>query len=200
METLKCKQCGEVLQDWVEFCPNCSEPVEGYARPAGFWIRVGASLVDTVVFIPIIILNYWNIFSLKSSTVLVLVCLPGFLYKPIMESFFGATLGKMACRIKVIDDRGRRLSLFRAYCRALPFLAQSALGLAIQLVWFSSPEYQSAASWLEASQARPQTLLDILNPLLTLVVIIDCVFAGFTRRKRALHDMLAESFCVYKEP
>jgi hypothetical protein len=31
-------------------------------------------------------------------------------------------------------------------------------------------------------------------------VLIECIFASFTSRKRALHDMMAESFCVYKEP
>jgi len=31
-----------------------------------------------------------------------------------------------------------------------------------------------------------------------LFVLIDCLMAAFTHRKRALHDKMAESFCVYK--
>lgn len=200
METNRCRHCGEEIHDWVEFCPHCSEPIEGYARPAGFWIRVGASLVDFLVFIPIAILGFWNTISLKSTTVLVLISLPAFLYKPLMESFFGATLGKMSCRIKVIDEQGKKLSLFRAYCRALPFLVGSAVGLASQLILFSSPQFQSAGSWMEAMQAKPTTVLDLVNPLVSLFILVDCLFVAFTPRKRALHDMLAESFCVYREP
>ena len=71
MNAIKCKSCGQEFQEWVEFCPHCAEPMEGYSRPAGFWIRVGAQIVDTLVFIPIIILSYWNLFSLKSTAVLV---------------------------------------------------------------------------------------------------------------------------------
>jgi hypothetical protein len=81
MEARKCGHCGQEIKEWVEFCPNCSEPVEGYARPAGFWIRVGAHLIDALIFIPIIILGFWNITSLKSTTVLVLISLPGLLFQ-----------------------------------------------------------------------------------------------------------------------
>lgn len=54
MEAKPCAKCGGEFTEWVEFCPHCSEPVEGYARPAGFWIGVGAYLIDTLVFIPLI--------------------------------------------------------------------------------------------------------------------------------------------------
>lgn len=101
MNIQKCASCGQESQGWVESCPHCSEPVANYARPAGCWIRVGASIVDWLVLIPIMILAFWNTHSLKSTAVLVL---------------------------------------------------------------------------------------------------IDCVVAAFSFRKRALHDMLAESYCVYKEP
>src|SRR4030043_189847 len=120
METRKCKSCGQEFQKWVEFCSHCGESMEGYSRPAGFWIRVGASIIDSLIFIPIVILSIWNTYSLKSTAVLVLISLPGLIYKPFMESFFGATLGKMSCKIKVINDNGKKLPLFDAYVRALP--------------------------------------------------------------------------------
>ncbi|MEJ2701101.1 MAG: RDD family protein [Sedimentisphaerales bacterium] len=96
MEPKKCKNCGQEFREWVEFCSNCSEPTEGYSRPAGFWIRFGAQIVDFFVLIPVVVLSYWNTFALKSMIVLVLISVPGLVYKPFMESFFGATLGKMA--------------------------------------------------------------------------------------------------------
>jgi hypothetical protein len=137
METRKCKKCGQEFQKWVEFCSNCGEPMEGYSRPAGFWIRVGASIIDKLIFIPIGILSYWNMYSLKSTAVLVLISLPKLIYKPFMESFFGSTLGKMSCKIKVIDDNGKKLSLFNAYIRFFPFLLLAGVGLAGQLILFS---------------------------------------------------------------
>jgi uncharacterized RDD family membrane protein YckC len=174
--------------------------MENYSRPAGFWIRFGAYIIDYVIFIPIVILAVWNIFTLKSIAVLVLISLPGLTYKPFMESYFGATLGKMSCGIKVTDDDGNKLSLFDAYIRFLPFLITTGVSLASQLILFSSPQFQSATSWIEIGQAQQGNFLEGTSRLAGLLIMIDCIVAAFTFRKRALHDMLAESFCVYKEP
>jgi uncharacterized RDD family membrane protein YckC len=195
-----CASCGQEFQEWVEYCPHCSEPVANYARPAGFWIRVGASIVDTLIFIPIMILAFWNTYSLKNTTVLVLISVPGFFYKPFMEAFFGASLGKMSCGIKVVDAQGKKLSLFCAYIRAFPFLMAAGVGLAAQAVLFSSPQFQAATSFVEIGQARPETFLNVVNPIVNLLILVDCVVVAFSFRKRALHDMLAESYCVYREP
>ncbi|MHC4496008.1 MAG: RDD family protein [Planctomycetota bacterium] len=165
-----------------------------------FWIRVGAYIIDGLIFIPIVILGIWNLYSLKSTVVLVLASLPGLIYKPFMESFFGATLGKMSCKIKVIDDNGKKLSLFGAYVRFFPFLLSAGVTLAGQLILFTSPQFQSAESMMEIGQAQQGNFLGPISTVVNVLLLIECVFASFTLRKRALHDMLAESFCVYKEP
>ena len=201
MDTRKCTNCGQEFQKWVEFCSNCGEAIEGYSRPAGFWIRVGAYIIDILIFIPIMILSYWNMFSLKSTVLLVFIGLPGLIYKPFMESFIGATLGKMSCKIKVIGEDGNKLSLFGAYIRFFPFLLAAGVGLASQLILFSSPEFQAAESMMELAEAQQGTsFLDVINYVATAFILVDCVLIAFTFRKRALHDMMAESFCVYKEP
>jgi uncharacterized RDD family membrane protein YckC len=200
MEMPKCEKCGEVFDKWAEFCPSCAEPMPGYARPAGFWIRVGAYIIDSLVFIPIMALGFWNAFSLRSTVVLVLTFVPGFLYKPCMEAFCGATLGKMSCGLKVIDPKGKKISLFYAYVRSFPFLLSAAIGLASQLILFSLPQFQEGAPMHELSQSGPKSFVDAVSLFVNLLVLIDCVAIAFTFRKRALHDMLAESFCVYKEP
>ena len=200
MDTRKCKSCGQEFEKWVEFCSHCGEAMEGYSRPAGFWIRVGAYIIDILIFIPIIILSVWNTWHLKSTVVLVLSSLPGLIYKPFMESFFGATLGKMFCKLKVIDDNGNKLSLFSAYIRFLPFLFSAGVTLAGQLVLFSSPQFQSATSLMELGEAQQGNYLDVVSYPANALILIDCVFVAFTFRKRALHDMMSKSFCVYKEP
>ena len=89
MSAKKCEKCGQEFLRWTEFCSNCGQANENYSRPAGFWIRVGASIIDWVIFFPIIILSIWNTYSLKNTVVLILISLPGLIYKPLMESFFG---------------------------------------------------------------------------------------------------------------
>ena len=53
---------------------------------------------------------------------------------------------------------------------------------------------------MEINQAKSITFLDVVGWIVGVFVLIDCVVAAFSFRKRALHDMLAESYCVYKEP
>jgi len=199
MNVQTCASCGEEYEGWLEYCPHCSEPVAHYARPAGFWIRLGAVIVDGLVFIPFFALGIWALFFLRSPWVLALSGLPAFLYKPCMEAFCGATVGKMACGIKVTDAEGKKLSLFTAYIRAFPFLMSEAVNLARRLVLVSSEPFQQASTWIEASQVRPVTFLDYVGPLVGFFVLVDCICVAFTFRKRALHDMLAESYCVYKD-
>ncbi len=200
MDTRKCAKCGQEFQKWVEFCSNCGEAIEGYSRPAGFWIRVGANIIDSLIFLPIVILSVWNTYSLKSTVLLILIGLPGLIYKPFMESYFGATLGKMSCKIKVIGEDGNKLSLFGAYIRFFPFLLAAGVGLAGQLILFSSPEFQSATTMMEIGEAQQGSFLVVISYPVNILILIDCIVVAFTFRKRALHDMMAESFCVYKEP
>jgi uncharacterized RDD family membrane protein YckC len=174
--------------------------VAHYARPAGFWIRVGAFIFDSLaVGLPLEALGFWACFFRRSPVLVGLCAVPALLYKPFMEGFCGATLGKMACRIKVIDAERKKLSLFNAYLRAFPFLMAYVVVAVRRIMLVSSRQFQEAASMQEASQVRVATFLDFVFPLVLVLVLVDCVTAAFTFRKRALHDLLAESYCVYKE-
>ncbi len=199
MNPTRCESCGHEFDEWVEFCPDCSEPIKGYARPAGFWIRVGAHIIDSLIFIPLGVLGFFNGSSWKSVAVLVLINVPWFFYKPLMESFCGATLGKMACGVKVIDAAGKKLSLVSAYVRYFPSLICLGVSLVGQVILYSSEQFQLATTTEEAKLAQQENFLTPIVIVLYVLATLECVFAAFTYRKRALHDMLAESFCVYKE-
>lgn len=167
-------------------------------QPAGFWIRVAASLLDGLILSPISIASVIVFFALKSMPLVLLLSVPGLLYKPLMEAFYGATLGKMICGIRVADAEGRRLSVAMAYVRFAPFLLISALGF-IQYFWImSQPAFVNADDFLAMARAMEQSPYRIPSMILNWVVIFECVAAAFTDRKRAIHDMLAGSYCVWK--
>lgn len=195
----KCTNCGQEVEDSASYCTNCGEEIARYPKPAGFWIRVVASLVDSLIFIPVAVLTFVNFFSIKSTALLIVVGLPWLIYKPFMESFYGATLGKMVCGVRVVNERGEKLSLGTAYVRFIPFLVSAALSLANTLILFSSPGFKSASSFLEIGQLQQGSPVGLLEQIVSLFVMADCIVAGFSHRKRALHDMMAGSFCIYKE-
>lgn len=193
-----CTKCGQDVGDSAEYCFSCGAKAEHSPRPAGFWIRVCAFLVDDLIFFPIAVLLPLNFLLFKNIPLLILITLPGLIYKPFMESFYGATLGKMACGIKVTDGNGQKLTLVGAYMRFLPTLASSVTSFTSGLMIFSSPGFESARTMLEIAQLRHGSLMQPIQTVLGLFVLADCIVAAFTYRKRAIHDMLAGSFCVFK--
>ncbi len=168
-------------------------------RPAGFWIRVVATLIDfIVVFVPLQVAFFIAVVHLKSLPLCLLVSIPGFVYKPLMESRYGATVGKMACGLQVIDQQGRRLGIVAAYVRFLPVLAPAVVHL-ITLVWvFSVPQFQEVSGFLELARLAQQSPFRPLSTILSYVGLIDYLTVAFTNRKRAIHDMIAGSYCVWK--
>lgn len=141
----------------------------GYVGYAGFWRRVAAFLIDTILlsFIVIaIIVVLWfalgstNISNEEKLSVLqvinfVVSVAMNIGYFAVMESSASqATLGKMALGIKVTDLNGRRITLGRAVGRA----------------------FGKMLSWI--------------------ICYIGLIMAGFTERKQGLHDMLASTLVL----
>lgn len=169
-------------------------------HPAGFWVRFCANLLDGLILLPIGILTLVNFFILKNVFILIAIGLIGLTYKPVMEALIGATLGKLALGIKVIDEKGNKIGLLRAYVRFIPFLLVQVMGIINSLFVFYSPLIKSWADMEKIGQIPQMPTLQIIVMLCNLIVVIDCVVVAFTYRKRALHDMLASSYCVYRLP
>jgi uncharacterized RDD family membrane protein YckC len=158
-----CAECGKVFptsemiqyeNSWV--CGNC-KPIffqkirEGVSTPrdmtyAGFWIRVGAKILDGIILqivnIPIRILltsatrdphaqMRIGFFVLGLSTAINLGYAVFFLGK------FGATPGKMALRLRVVTPTGGRISYARAFGRFFAEILSSViLGIGYIMVAF----------------------------------------------------------------
>lgn len=95
---------------------------------ASFWERLGAYVIDSIVVsVPIWVLSFVLGLLLGASTdgatlgfgvLYLLLLLAAVAYFPLMEaSRHRATLGKMALRIQVVDERGGRISTGQAFGR-----------------------------------------------------------------------------------
>ena len=194
----KCGRCGTEADDSARYCPGCGVEIEDYPRPGGFWIRGAAYLLDELVFLPLAVLIYRNLLSTKSLLQLIVLLIPLLLYKPLMESFFGATLGKMACGLRVIDGRRERLSLVAAYVRFIPRLVSIGMGLWIIVPLFGSPEFAGVSTMAELAELVSKRPSMVIEDIVNLLVVFDHGIVALTYRKRAIHDMMAGSYCVYE--
>jgi uncharacterized RDD family membrane protein YckC len=144
---------------------------------AGFWIRVGAYLIDSIV----LVVAQWLVFSVFGVSMLgadaldpaaadtlatggaiaaySITTIGGILYFALMESSAKqATLGKMALGLVVVDAEGNRISFLRALGR---YFAKILSGL---------------------------------------ILFIGYIMVAFTERKQGLHDMICSTLVLKAAP
>ena len=151
--SLFCSECGARFpsDEMIQFgdnrvCANCKDRFTQKLREgvtpgeirhyAGFWIRVLARIIDTIlmwVVLFVLTLGFGGLFGvLRSATsgvfsmVFLLNGLSVAAYEILMLARYGATLGKLALGIRVITARGDPLTLGLSAGRYLAQLVSSA--------------------------------------------------------------------------
>jgi uncharacterized RDD family membrane protein YckC len=143
--TQACVQCGNLFpqDDMIKFenswvCVNC-KPVflqklkegvktTGILEYAGFWIRLGAKIIDGIllqIVNYVLILPIFGLAGQKSATVFGMVWILQIVLNTFIQigyiTFFlgkyGATPGKMACRLKVVNPDGTKITYVKAFAR-----------------------------------------------------------------------------------
>jgi uncharacterized RDD family membrane protein YckC len=117
-------------------------PASTRTQPAGFWIRVGASLIDGIVtvligVVPVAVASGMVAPSAVIGIAVLLLLFMYLGYAPVMLAFNnGATWGKRACEQRVVLDDGRPIGLGRAVLREL--VVKGLLGLFVFPYWVSA--------------------------------------------------------------
>lgn len=163
---------------------------------AGFWIRFGAALIDGVIFLPLFAFSYYNQIELKSIALLYILAVLSALYKPLMEWKYGATLGKMACKIKVVNENLKAISIDQGFGRYVPW----AISLIIQLLagtyLFNTAAFKTAKTYMElqiASEVNPYNTISLIYLIIFLFILI---WAAFDKKSQGLHDKIAKTFVI----
>lgn len=133
----------ELLDD-LEYWEEKNKTQQIYA---GFWIRVAATFIDSIViqFILVVLaavlgfLSYLLPVDIVDLLRGVLLSGVAFSYYPLFEaSRYQATIGKQILSLKVVDQDGQKLSLGRAMLRFLAkFFSYFLLGLGFIMIAFN---------------------------------------------------------------
>ena len=128
----ECPRCGAINEPDGLVCLSCGLRLEDHAsfgtlaqglRPAGFWIRLGAVIIDAVLLtVAVLILR-----AVLSGDLSWLLFLVGFGYQTVMVAVYGATLGKRIVGIKVVRPDGAKVGFGRAFARSLGHIPSSLL-------------------------------------------------------------------------
>lgn len=162
-------------------------------RPAGFWIRAGATGVDFLV----LLVFYLGAMFVRSVEAYVLLSIPLLLYKPVLEGLVGGTAGKLALGLRVVQADGQWLGLAGGFVRSALFLLPSIPGMLIQIKMIQEAISPFDAEAVQAFQASNE-LLYLANYGFSILLMASCLAVLFNARKRGLHDLLAHSYVVYE--
>ena len=203
-----CASCGATAKEGAAFCGSCGKPIIGYSvgqapagsvpggavvaggavaggdtgRYAGFWLRFVAALIDGLILgIP---------FGLV-VTMIIMSALPGLMQMQNQQQpnpF--AIVALILPRIFFILILAVLASwLYFALCESSQWqatLGKKALGLYVTDLGGSRVTFGKASGRFFAGRG-----LSMVPYLGSLYYLIDCIMAGVTEKKQALHDMIA---------
>lgn len=171
-----------------------------YAR---FWSRAGAYLLDGVIVGSVTFtINFINIANFKSFLIYLIIAVLGMVYKPFLESKYGATYGKMALGLAVVDTQFNRIDYRQSFIRSLIFIVPALLYIPIYFLAFNNPQLTAINNAFTFGQqiALEYPLQGFIGTGMLILLILDIVLlvADDTKKQRSLHDRIAKTYVIYK--
>lgn len=164
----------------------------------GFWPRVGASLIDFLLYIPVVGLMFLNMYFLGNILVHLLLLIALTVYKPIMEAKYGATLGKMAIGAKVVSTNYQPITAATAVTRYFPFAITQLISIFSVIVVSADHGFTTTMNFLEFSAAQSEVVPSIIDTAASIFVLVSCLAVAFSGTKQGLHDQMAKTYVVRK--
>lgn len=164
---------------------------------ANLWSRLGAHIVDTCIFIPIILLSQYNVFTLKLLPIELLLSSIWMIYKPYMEYRYGATLGKMVLKIKVVNTQFQAIDSDQAVKRFLVFLI-GYIGVGLINYWiFTHPEFAEITDYESLGNLQKSLNAEFIINVANIPLFVSVIAIIFDQQKQALHDQFAGTYCIH---
>jgi len=203
-----CSSCGATVADGTAFCGSCGRPVVGYnigqsaplvqsagaAVPvggvasvgailyAGFWLRVVAAIIDGLILgVPLGFITF----------LLIISALP-FIARSQDPMTIIMTMAPRLVFLAIIYIVGSWLywGLMESSSWQAT-LGKKALGLKVTDMAMRRPTFGRASGRFFAGRG-----IGIVPYIGGLYFLISCIMAGFTERKQALHDMIANCLVI----
>ncbi len=170
--------------------------------PAGFWSRFLAGLLDAIILLPIsLILNY----GLKAAGFyelgIVLSTIISIAYKPLLEAIYGATYGKMAANINVINRNNEIIGAKEAILRSIVPIIYQVVALISTLVLINESGLVTSISQDLISGnffTSSISFIAIIGFLYGIYVIVDIISFFTNDNHITIHDRIGGTRVVIK--
>lgn len=169
---------------------------------AGFWKRLGAAIIDIIVFIPVMFISYYIQSISMLNAILTTILAP--LYYAYIIFFhykFGATIGKMVVGIQITLPNGHKIGLKEAVLRSSVEIVITCFVVTAQLIALkqADPDIYLNAGWGDRAKyimLLLPTWYGLINLLNQLWFWSEFIVLLFNKRKRAIHDFIAGTVVI----
>ena len=166
----------------------------------GFWERFGALFLDGIAYGLIIIpLTWFNLFTWKSQMINVLISIIAICYKPFLEYKWGATLGKLALNLKVVNRDLQKANGIEVLKRNSFFIGNSIFSLIMTCIMFNNPDFQfvtTFSDYMEFSKENREIISTLISLMFGILLIVDVCFMIDDVQKKTLHDRFGKTFVI----
>lgn len=158
--------------------------------------RFLAGWVDGLIFLPVGVLSV-AIFSFTQYWWLSLIWLPfhytlGWLYSVLGHRWYGQTVGKYATKVKVVDDVTEGpITMRQAVLRDIGYIVANVAALILDACWVMNNDLADYPAFQTA-----QLVLGYTSFAWATIEIVSCVFS---KKRRAVHDLIAGTVVVRTE-
>ncbi len=154
--------------------------------------RFFASIIDSLVFLPLIFVNSMVFANTSPGVILYLwllvLNLANPLYAILMHGYYGQTLGKMAFKVKVVTLLENPITIQHAVMRSLP---QIIFSTAVLLASVSATAQNQETGYFTVS-----SVAGVITILLVFWFIADIITFFSVEHFRALHDVIAKTVVI----
>ena len=160
-----------------------------------FLPRVIAVIIDSLVFLPLAIINY-PISGLELPPSIfylwfLIMNLAHPFYTVLMHGYYGQTLGKMVLKVKVVDLQENPITFNQAVVRSLPEIIFNS---SVVFIAMSQTGTDNASFLPVSSVAAALTILSIIWGIADIAVFV------LNEKNCALHDFIAGTVVVKSNP
>lgn len=160
-----------------------------------FWPRVGAHFIDRIIFYPLTLIARLVIYKSDSSFLIIFwdqfYVWALIAYSVFMHSYNGQTVGKMVCKVRVLDVTENKLSLRQAFMRDIPLIISHCI-YSLYIFYNSSSYINVVIGKVKDFSSFPMWfwVLGMASFIWSLLEIITMLT---NNKRRAIHDFIAGS-------
>ena len=168
----------------------------------GFSSRWKSFLIDNIIVgIFLTAVSFINLSFHRDFPIYLISNIIALSYKPLMETFFGATLGKMLINLKVVDYEGNPINAAQAWLRQIFRISQFLLGVFFYYAAFHDPVLLQTKGYADFQTEFLDAYGGVryISNGLFFVILAEVLFMNMDPMHRSLHDRIAKTVVVKAE-